>query len=240
MRFWVLLGAALFGCDAPIARSLSEAEALELREALAQRGVPTTMTAGARGRTVSVPVGQVAEAVDALRQTHVFSEEGTSSSAGGLVPSPFQERARLHAGLVRELTETLVAHPHVREARVHLALAGDRPRFRLESDAPETGAVVFLVAPEDRPPDRFVRALVHGSVPEVPEERVRILRIPNTRERPAVQPLTTVGPIVVAETSAGLLRTLAILAVLLHGTLAAGLLWTVARRRRTEPSGSER
>lgn len=233
----------LVGCAATVEGGLDEAQANEVLVALDEHGLDAEKQReeGAETFRIEVPQGQVAEALGVLRAEELprHSPAGLEEvfGEGSLVPTATEERARLVAGLGGELATSLETIEGVLDARVHLALP-DPSRFRLDEERPRPRASVLLKHRGATPPysEEAVRALVAGAIEDMRPEDVAVVGVPSS---PAPEPrergLAQVGPFAVATASAGPLKAVLVVALLLHLLLASLLVVVLVRRRAPAP-----
>ncbi|MBI5515510.1 MAG: hypothetical protein HY909_17145 [Deltaproteobacteria bacterium] len=200
---------------------------------------------GTGGATFHVSVGrdEVAQAVGVLGAHELprREEPGFQETFGprSLVQTAAEERARGAQAIAGELARTLEALDGVLDARVHLALP-ETPDVALEdSGLPRPTASVFVKYSTQRPPydEAQLRRLVAGAVPGLRPEDVTVLGVSRALPPSATEArLAWVGPLAVARGSAGTLRQVLLGLLGTNVLLGAGLLWSVLRRRREEPS----
>lgn len=237
-----LAATLLAGCHTTLQSDLDEAQADEVVLALDRAGVRADKVrerelGGDHRFRVDVPSGEVASALAVLRDLELPRRPPAglreAFPGGGLLPSPFDERARYEAALSGELTRSLLAFEGVRFARVHLALPP--PGARLDEDATARASVLLKHRADQVPDPSAVRALVAGAVPDLAPEEVAVVALPMPARPPPETPaLVDVGPIRVTAASAPWLRGLIAATLALHLILAAALAWSRARQRRRD------
>jgi len=245
----VALAVVLSACAVPVASNLDESQANQIVVALDRAGIAAEKEVDPAGEgrfRVTVKRDDAARAFTALREEDLPSPPTASvldtMGKGSLVPSQLAEHAQYVAGIAGELERTLRGIDGVQSARVHLSLPlrdafEDGPRER------PTASVLVKHRGATPPLDaEKVRHLVAGAAPGLAPEDVAVVFV----ARPALAPspereLTHVGPIAVARSSAGLLRTGIALTVLLLVALTTAVvtLWLRLRRLRPEPAQVE-
>lgn len=162
------------------------------------------------------------------------AEPGQPRDDGGhrptsLFPSRRERAAQLERDLARDLEGTLAAGPRVVGARVHLSLPTSAGLVGTIPARP--GKAVVLVQHEGRDAswsERQVQELVAGGVQGLAPDQVRVvfqeLHVPlaQREEASGAETWTTVGPIVVQQRSATLLR-LVLGALSVSGLLLVGV-----------------
>ena len=150
LAFPLLLAALLPGCaDDPLLHDLAERQASEVLVALDEEGVAATKVRqeGTEAAwTITVPRGEAGKAhrVLAARQLPRARPQGLGEvfGAGGMVPTPVEERARWLHALSGELARSIEALDGVVEARVHLGLPSDDPLHAGARPAPRAAVLV--------------------------------------------------------------------------------------------------
>jgi type III secretion protein J len=161
---------------------------------------------------------------------------GETFSAGALLPSAVEERARFSAALSAELERTLEGLPEVARAYVHLALPPEDPLAAGPRLRP-TASVLVKTRGRAGVGESEVRKLVAGAVHDLSPVDVSVVIAPLGAE-PAAPALERLGPLQVAHGSRRTLATLAasgLALVLLLGiglVLAATRISTLRRRLR--------
>ena len=230
----MLLAGALASCDVALLRGLSPDEAQSISAELQQRGVVVRVVPDTASRMrLELNEASVPDAVSALTRGSSAAarcEPPESAAGGGWVETPAEERARTATRLSRELSHSLALLPGVADARVHVTLAAGM------RSVPETlarpAASVLLVRSNDAPLGTGPEELVAGAVPGLTPSQVRIVE--TTRPQAPPRPkLARLGPIVVAQSSLGTLRTWLGVALLVQIVLALAVLRPLASKLRT-------
>ena len=146
----LLLAALLPGCgDDQLLHDLAERQASEVLVALDEEGVAATKVRqeGTEAAwTITVARGEAGRAhrVLAARQLPRARPQGLGEvfGAGGVVPTPVEERARWLHALSGELARSVEALDGVVEARVHLGLPADDPLHAGARPAPRAAVLV--------------------------------------------------------------------------------------------------
>ena len=145
----------------------------------------------------------------------------------GWVPSRSTAREARAARLEASLAEDLQKLPHVRAARVHLALPASE-RLPLDRPLPPPTASILLEVTQPASQPERARNLAAAAVMDLTPANVAVEMVP-ARPEASEERLVDVGPFRVAEAHAGALR--ATLAALLGVNVAlAG--WVLLGRRR--------
>src|SRR3569832_728591 len=116
---------ALSGCDSyvPLFAAMSERDANEVIESLAEAGIPARKVPAKEGIGVEVPQPSVARAIGHLSNEGLPHERRSSMGdvfrKEGLISSPLEERARYLWALSQELSEAVSQIDGVMRARVH-------------------------------------------------------------------------------------------------------------------------
>lgn len=248
----ILSTLAACGSDVTLYSATSEGEANELLSVLLDAGVRAEKIPGKNGVSVSVEGAQVARALDLLRSRGLpreqFAGMGQIFRKEGLVSSPVEERARYLYALSQELTNTLSQMDGVLAARVHVVLP---ERGEVGEAASPSTAAVFIKHQIGYSFDALkpqVRQLVTHAIPGLAEDRVSITLVsaqPRSDVAHAAPALTSVLGMQVSQDSAGGLRVLLGICILLILALAAGLAvlltrggwlsWRLVPRTRREP-----
>ena len=241
-RSFLVAAAALLmmACSVPVAGGLDERDANLVADALNRAGIEASkdVDPGTEGRyQVLVPRGDAASAIATLREHDLPPRHAPgvidAVGKGALVPSPLAEHAQYVAGLSGDLERSLASIDGVLGARVHLSIPADDPLSGRPPRKPT--ASVLLRHRGATPPvgEDAVQRLVAGAVAELAPESVTVVMV----TRPAASalpdnPMSHVGPIAVARSSAGWLRgALAVSLILLIGLAATVLaLWFRIRR----------
>jgi len=229
--------------------ALPEEGANEVARALLQAGIPAEKSAspGEEGRfAVEVPAADAARAFDVLRSAGLPRAEARGFAelyAGDrLVPTASEDRARLQAAMVGELSRSIESVEGVLSARVHLSLPERDPLADGAGAEPVRASVLIrhgaLAPPLD---EGSVRRLVAGGVPGLTAENVAVVAV---RHAPAASSTAQELPVVlgvrVDPSSAGTLR------AMLGGMLAVSILLSAAvvgmvlRRRRADADRPDR
>lgn len=238
----------LGACGADVRRGLTEDQAnravLVLQNAGigAEKASDTSDPGNATQFVVSVPRSALATAVAALDEAGLprVEESGLLETFRGdrLVPSPDEERARLTAALGGELARSIESIDGVLDARVHLALAATEDSFAAEH--PAAKASVFIKYAGKNPPyvTGQIEALVAGAIEGLERDKVSVIGVQSRSVSSPSTPLTSVGPIMVAASSANMLRLILALAVGLHIVLSAAIFWSLGRARSLRASAT--
>lgn len=242
-----LFALVVVGCSAPVATDLEEGEANELVVALEEQGIAADKTAlrshggGDRFevRVASRDLGDALRALDAADLPRE-REDGfeTLLEDSSLVPSASEERTRQTAAVSAELARSIERLPGVADARVHLSVP-ERGRF---SDAPSLaprGSVLVRHHPGASIDPDEVRALVCGAVSGLSRADVEVVTVEVPPRPSATERYVHVGPIAVAPSSAPLLNGLFVGSLALHALLAAALIYSLRRRRRSDETSPE-
>ena len=200
-------------CTAPVHHDMTEASANEVVAALTLRGFAADKAASGTGSwDVVVPRTQRRAAVQVLAGAGLPRAplaESAPEREGGLVPSEDADRERRRRALEREVSATLAALPDVREARVHLTIPRPPDRLSRTATAPAGArASVLLVyrSGDEAPAEAAVRALVAGAVDGLDPASISVVTATVDVPPPPTSTVVSLGPLVVAEESLGLLR----------------------------------
>jgi type III secretion protein J len=236
---WAALAAALGGCSAPVATALGEEDANRVLAALNRAGVGAEKEhdPSSEGRfVVLVQRDEVSRAVAVLQEEELppRPSPGVLDAVGksSLVPSAAVEHAQYVAGLAGDLERTLAGIDGIVTARVHLSAPLRAP---LDPAPQKATASVLLkhrgatapVAPE------AVQQLVAGAVAGLQPPDVAVVLVPRPGQAASAGvELTRLGPITVTRGSAGFLRGLVALALLLSvvPTVALLVVWQRGRK----------
>jgi type III secretion protein J len=213
----LLLALLLASCrDAPILHDLGERQANEVLVALDEEGVVADklrQDGTEPAWTVTVPRGQEGQAHRALaaRQLPRARPQGLGEvfGAGGVVPTPVEERARWLHALSGELARSVEALDGVVEARVHLGLPADDP-LHPGARATPRASILLTCRPIRcaalRELDPGLRSLVAGATDGLSPEAVAVVIAeaatparteppPTWRWRPALAGLAVLGAV---------------------------------------------
>lgn len=234
-RYGLLLALALAGCGVELEHGLDERQANEVDSVLEAAGIAADKVAeeGQAGRyTVVVPRGEAGRAFAVLeaRDLPRRPARGLSDtfSAGTLLPSPVEDRARYAAALGAELERSLEAVPGVVTARVHLALPPDEPLVGEAAHARATASVLLKTDGKVALADGDVRKLVAGAVNGLQAADVAVV-VTGGVAPPGAPPLARVGPLRVAPGSRTLTATLATSGLAVILLLSLGLVFAALR-----------
>jgi type III secretion protein J len=225
---WAALAAALGGCSAPVATALGEEDANRVLAALNRAGLGAEKEhdPSSEGRfVVLVQRDEVSRAVAVLQEEELppRPSPGVLEAVGksSLVPSAAVEHAQYVAGLAGDLERTLAGIDGIVTARVHLSAPLRAPL----DPAPQKATAP--VAPE------AVQQLVAGAVAGLQPSDVAVVLVPRPGQAASAGvELARLGPITVARGSAGYLRGLVALALLLSvvPTVALLVVWQRGRK----------
>lgn len=253
--FALLVSASLALCacaEVAVVQNVSESEANRVVATLDQAGIAARKEAdegsSSSGTTFRVTVGadEVPRAV-AVLNAHALprhEEPGFQETYGqpSLVQTASEERARAAQAIAGELARTIESIDGVLDARVHIALADTRELPLEGTPPPRSSASVLVRYIGARPPydEESLRRLVAGAAPGLRSEDVTIVGLSRPLPPIASQArLTWVGPIAVARGSAGTLKLVLVALITLNIALAAALVLTTLRRRRTEETPAD-
>lgn len=236
-RTWpagLLLSAVLAGsgCDVDIYQDLSERRLSEALIALRQAGIPAdkrllSRGSGGRGSTfaLTVPRGEETRALALLLERGLpRPPEASAVGSSRLLFLPGSSRGENAQALSAALTETLERLPEVSEARVHLALPDPEPFSPLGSLRPSAAVYLKLRAPLSAK-SGDIAGLVAHAVPGLDAQDVSVLTSDSPPPAAPAPALVHIGPFrVAAESRAGLLFLLSLLAVLSVACVGLGYL----------------
>jgi type III secretion protein J len=215
----------LAGCGIELEHGLDERQANQVASLLESQGIAADKTPEESGSyKITVARANSARAFSLL-EAHDLPKRGEKGlaetfSAGGLLPSAVEERARLGAALSAELEHTLEGLPGVTSARVHLALPEVDPLVG-EGARPRPTASVLLKTTQPLPvADGELRRLVAGAVNGLQPADVGVV-VATAPAPAAAAAFEQVGPVRVAHESRAMLATFA------TSTLVAILLLSV-------------
>jgi type III secretion protein J len=212
------------GCGIELEHGLDERSANQVATLLESQGISADKTpedSQSGGYKITVARGDAARDFSLL-EAHDLPRRGQKGlaetfSAGGLLPSAVEERARLGAALSAELEHTLEGLPGVSSARVHLALPESDPLLG-EGAHPRPTASVLLKTTQPLPvADAELKKLISGAVNGLQAADVSVVVASVPASPPAVA-FEQVGPVRVAHESR------ATLAIFATSTLVAILL----------------
>lgn len=175
---------ALLGCGAQVevVGALPETEANEVLSALLNAGIDARKSSAKTGVAVNVSHGDVARAIDVLRERGLPKERrsrmGDVFKKENLISSPLEERARYLYALSQELEQTLSQIDGVVTARVHVVLP---ERINPGEPTISSTASVFLKHQSGFGVDKIVpevRALVASSIPGLILDKVTVSLVP--------------------------------------------------------------
>jgi type III secretion protein J len=221
--FAVLLLCA--GCGLELEHGLDERPANQVVTLLESQGISADKTSE-DGQSYKVTVARSDGArAFALLEAHDLPRRGQKGlaetfSAGGLLPSAVEERARLGAALSAELEHTLEGLPGVTSARVHLALPESDPLLGEGARPRPTASVLLKTTQPLTVADSELKRLVSGAVNGLQAADVSVVVATVAAPAPGA-PMEQVGPVRVARES----RTT--LAAFATSTLAAILILSV-------------
>ncbi|MFN7836284.1 MAG: type III secretion system inner membrane ring lipoprotein SctJ [Burkholderiaceae bacterium] len=228
----VLLTAALQACSNHIDlhAGLTEADGNEVLSALLQEGITAEKMIRKDGVAIRVPVDQSGKALKTLQAQGLPKRKqdgmGEVFKKENLISSPLEERARYLYALSQEIEKTLTTMDGVIAARVHIVLPE-----RLGPGEPTlpSSAAVFVKYHDGIPFQIYlpkIRSLVFNSIPGLngdEREKITIVAVPALAKAESKVQLTWVGPIAVEASSAGLFKTIMIVALVAWLLSMAGL-----------------
>jgi len=247
---FVILACAAAGCGSTeLYSNVSERDANEMMAALLRSDIACTKTAGGEGMwNLSVPSGQFADAVEALRELGYprdsYANMGTLFQKSGLVSSPTEERIRFVYALSQELSATLSRIDGVVSARVHIVLPNNNP---FGEETRPSSAAVFIkhrssASLESSIPQ--IKEMVASSIEGLAYDKVTTVLVEATEEPPTPAPLpeshqfTNILSLKVSPNSAGKLLGMLGGTTAFGAVCAAAGVWLVLRyraRKSTEP-----
>lgn len=235
IAIWGLLAS---GCDTTLYEGVTSEVAERACARLVAAGVSCRRVRRGGAWEVSIPVGQVAQAVHLLDACEPAPQPDFDSVYGqpGPIPTPAEETARRAHATAGALARTLSAMTGIDAARVHLPMA---PRPSAGGFGAPTApvspprALVWLRPVPGHRPDaaQIARMVAAAAPPLLPEQIVVTLDPPARAQARPGPPLVRLGPIRVSAGSLPALRLFGGLSLLLNGALAVllGILWRRAR-----------
>jgi type III secretion protein J len=218
---------------------LKDAEANEIVSVLNRNGIEAQKRPTKEGVALSIKEEDLSRATQVLNAAGLprrnLSNLGQVFKKEGMISTPLEERARYIHGLSEELEYTLQQFDRVVAARVHVVLP---ERVAPGEPIQPSSAAVFI---KYRPPldedmvTPRVRNLVASSIPglsgEAANSKVSVVLVASELESPAYE-WTYVGPFRVLQDSAGWLRTILFILIVLS---MAGLGLAVAKVLQLNP-----
>ncbi len=226
---------AFSGCGVELEHGLDEHQANEIASVLESAGIGADKVSEdnqANAYKIVVARAEAGRAFSLLESRDLPRRalRGLSDtfSAGTLLPSPVEDRARYGAALAAELERSLEEIPGVVAARVHLALAPEESFVGDAAHARPTASVLLKTARSLKLADSDVKRLVAGAVPGLSAADVSVMVAPAAVEEGA-PPLDRVGPLRVARESRTLTAALATSGLVLILLLSLGLVFAALR-----------
>jgi type III secretion protein J len=193
------------GCGLELEHGLDERQANQVVTLLESHGISADKTPeDGQSYKITVPRADGARAFSLL-EAHDLPKRGQKGlaetfSAGGLLPSAVEERARLGAALSAELEHTLEGLPGVTSARVHLALPESDPLSGEGARPRPTASVLLKTTQPLGVADSELKKLVSGAVNGLQAADVSVVVATVAAPAPGA-PLEQVGPVRVARES---------------------------------------
>jgi type III secretion protein J len=217
--------------------SLSDADANEIVLVLNRKGISVEKQKNKEGVTLIVKEEDLSRATETMNEAGLprrnLSNLGEVFKKQGMISTPMEERIRYIHGLSEELESTLQQFDNVISARVHVVLP---ERIAPGEPIQPSSAAVFVKYRQPLDEDAVmprIRKLVASSIPglggEEGRNKVSVVMMPSEAPTAGIE-WTTLGPFVVAASSArGLMLLLLVLLLLVLGS-GGYLLFSVAIR----------
>lgn len=178
------------GCKESLHRGMTEAEANEIYAALDLQGISVERKYNAADGNydIRVELDQISEAVVILRARNLprekFNSMGDVFGGGGLVSTPFEERARYIYATNQELSESLSLIDGVSRARVHIVMPEPN---RITQETEPARATVFIYYQDRLDVSRsipLIKTAVASGVDRLYYENVTVAAFPETARTP--------------------------------------------------------
>lgn len=170
---------ALGGCSTELYSNLSEREANQMVEVLAQQGIEATRETAAEGKyTISVPSGDFSTALSTLTARGLprknFGSLGEVFNSDKLVSTPFEERARFMHAMNEELAASLTEIDGVVSARVHINLP-EEDALGTATAIPRASVFIYQAGNTDLSAEiPTIKNLIVNSVPNLRYDAVTV------------------------------------------------------------------